>query len=68
VLELGDRAENLKEHSADRGRRVDALVEHDEVHAARLQQCRERDQVLERASETGELRDDELVASACGDQ
>jgi len=29
VLELGDRAEDLKEHSADRRRRVDALVEHD---------------------------------------
>ena len=31
VFEFGDRAEDLKEHPADRGRRVDALVEDDEV-------------------------------------
>jgi hypothetical protein len=51
-----------------RGRGVDALVKHDEVHAPRLQLGGERDQVLERASETIELRDDELVAGACGNE
>jgi hypothetical protein len=53
VLELGDRAEDLKEHPADRGGRVDPLVEHDEVHAPGLQLRGERDQVLQRASEDG---------------
>ena len=62
MLELGDRAEDLKEHPADRGRRVDALVEHDEVHLLGLQLLGQRHQVLERAPEAIELRDDELVA------
>jgi hypothetical protein len=34
VFELGDGAEDVKEHLADRGGGVDALVEHDEVDAA----------------------------------
>ena len=37
VFELSDRAEDLKEHPADGGRRVDALVENHEVDAPRLQ-------------------------------
>jgi hypothetical protein len=64
VLELSDRAEDLKEHPADRRRRVDALVEHDEVHAPRLQLRRQCDQMLQRAPEAVELGDDELVALA----
>jgi hypothetical protein len=56
----------LKEHPADSGRRVDALVEHDEVHTPRLQLRRECNQV--RSSETIELGDDELVARARCDQ
>ena len=67
-LEFGDRAEDLKEHPADGSRRVDPLIEDDEVHATRLQLRRERDQVLEGAAEAVELGDDELVAGARRDQ
>jgi hypothetical protein len=37
VLELRDRAGDLKEHPADRGRRVDALIDDDEVYLLGLQ-------------------------------
>ena len=56
VLELGDRAEDLKEHPADRRRRIDALVEHDEVDLLGLQLLGQRHQMLERAPEAIELR------------
>jgi len=55
VFELGDRSEDLKEHPADGGRRVDALVEHDEVHPLGLQLLGQRDQMLERPAEPIEL-------------
>ncbi len=64
VFELGDRAEDLKEHPADRSRRVDALIEDDEVDLLGLQLLGQRHQMLERAPEAVELRDDELVALA----
>ena len=64
VFELGDRTEDLEEHPADRRRRVNPLVEHDEVDLLGLQLLGQRHQMLERAPETIELRDDELVALA----
>jgi hypothetical protein len=62
VLKLGDRADDLEEQPAHRRGGVDALVEHDEIHAAVLEQLGELDQVLERATEPIELGDYQLVA------
>ena len=66
MLELGDRPEDVEEHPADGGRGVDPLVKHDEVDAAALEPLGELDQVLERAAESVEFGDHELVAGAVG--
>src|SRR5262245_25921356 len=49
VLELGDGAEDLEEHPAHRARRVDLLVEHDQVDAVLLQLGGQVDEVFEGA-------------------
>jgi hypothetical protein len=51
VLELCDRPEDLEEHPPDRGRGVDALVEHDQVDFLLLQVLGQGDQVLQRPAE-----------------
>jgi hypothetical protein len=63
-----DGADDLKEQASNRGRGVDPLVEHDQVDPAGLKEFGELDQMLERAAETVELGDAELVAGAFGDQ
>src|SRR6266545_1160985 len=68
VFELGDGAEDLEEHPAQRGRGVDALVEHHQVDAPLVQLGGQLDEVLEGPAEPVEFGDDELVAAAAGDQ
>jgi hypothetical protein len=68
MLELGDGAEDLEEHPAHGGGRVDLLVEHDQVDAAVLKPNRQLDEVLEGSAESVEFGDDELIAAAVGDQ
>lgn len=51
-----DRAEDLEDHPSDRGRGVDALVEHDQVDLAVLQVLGQGGQVLKGAAEPIQLR------------
>ncbi len=68
MLELRDRADDLKEQTPDGGGRVDPLVQHHEIDAAGVEEFGELDQVPERAAEAVELGDYELVADAVGAQ
>jgi hypothetical protein len=61
VLEFCDRPENLKEHPPDRGRGVDALVQHHQVDLALLQILGQGDQVLQGATEPIQLRNHQLI-------
>lgn len=47
VLELGDRTEDLEEHPPDRGRGVDALIQHHQIHLPLGEIGGKVDQVLE---------------------
>ena len=62
VLELRDRPEDMEEHPSHSGGGVDALVEHDQIDAALLQEPGELDQVLEGAAEPAEVCNHQLVA------
>jgi hypothetical protein len=64
VLELGDRAEDLEEHPADCGGGVDALIEHHEVDAARLDVGGDLDEVGQRPAEPVELGDRRSAGAA----
>ena len=68
MFELGDGAEDVEEHSPDGGGSVYSLVEHHQVDAAVAEGLGQLDQVLERAAESVELGDDELVAGAVSGQ
>ena len=61
VLELGYGAEDVEEHPPERGRSVDALVEHHKVDSFGLQLVGKGDQVLEGAPEPVQLGDDQLI-------
>jgi hypothetical protein len=62
VLKLCDRADDLKEQTADGGRRVDPLIKHDQVDTAGLEDLGELDQVLERPAKPVEFGHHELIA------
>ncbi len=47
VLELGDRADDRKEQTTDRGRGVDPLVQHDQIDLSVPQLVRHFDEVLQ---------------------
>ncbi len=64
-FELGDGAEDLEEHPADRGGGLDALVEHDQVDAALLQLGGQVDEVFEGVAEPVELGDYEWSPRRC---
>ena len=66
--EFCDRAEDVEEHAPDRGRGVDALVEHDQVDLALLKVLRQGDQVLQGAAEPIQLRDHQLITGPAGRQ
>jgi hypothetical protein len=61
VLELSDRPGDLKEQPPDCSGSVDALIEHDEVNAARLEELGKFDQMLKGSPEPVEFRDDKLI-------
>lgn len=58
MLELGDRPENVEEHPTQGGGGVDPLVEDHQIDPLGLQLTGQGDEVLERAPQTVELRDD----------
>lgn len=68
VLELGDRAENLEEHTTHRGGGVDVLVEHDQVDTTLPQLGGQLDEVGEGTAEPVEFGDHQLVPGPVGDQ
>ncbi len=68
MLEFCDRAEDLEEHPPDRGRGVDALVEHDQVDLVLLQVLGQGDQVLQGPAEPIQLRDHQLITGPAGRQ
>jgi hypothetical protein len=47
VLELGDRSQDLEEHPPHRSRGVDALIEHDQIHAPGLELISQFDQMCQ---------------------
>jgi hypothetical protein len=63
-----DRAEDLEEHPPERGRGVDALVEHDQVDFVLLQVLGQGDQVLRGPAEPIQLRDHQLITGPTGRQ
>src|SRR5262245_36422993 len=60
-LELGNRRKYVEQQPPRRSGRVDRLIEHDEVHAERLELCRQRYQVPHAARQSVELYDQHQV-------
>ena len=61
MFELRDRTKNLKKHSPDRGRRINALIENDKIDASRFKLLRERNEILQRSTEPIKLGYDKLI-------
>jgi len=70
AFKFGDGREHMKEQPTTRGRRVDRLVEHHEIHSERLQLAAKCDKVMDAARESIELGDGHVVdlAAPAGDE
>ena len=65
AFELGDGRQDVEHEPAARGRRVDSLVEHHEIHAERLQIGRQSHEVARRAGQAVEADASDHVHTSC---